>query len=62
MADQRPQARPWVGVRFTCCNVYTRVYRNQAGTAYVGRCPGCMRILRLRVGAGGTRARMFEAG
>ena len=54
-------ARPWVGVRFDCCGVYTRVYRNAEGTAYEGRCPRCLGPIRLRVGPGGTSSRFFMA-
>lgn len=55
------RGRPWVGVRFDCCDVYTRVYRNRAGTAYEGRCPKCLAGIRLRVGPGGTSSRFFVA-
>jgi hypothetical protein len=53
--------RPWVGIRFDCCDVYTRVYRNCEGTAYQGRCPRCTRQVTLRVGPDGTDARFFVA-
>ncbi len=56
-----PPARPWVGIRFDCCNVYTRVYRNQEGTSYLGYCPRCLRRVKLRVGSGGTSSRFFIA-
>ena len=55
------RARPWVGVKFTCCNVYTRIYRNRAGTAYEGRCPRCMQAVSMRVARGGSRSRFFTA-
>jgi len=54
-------SRPWVGIRFNCCDVYVRIYRNAEGTAYTGRCPKCLRPVRLRVGAGGTSSRFFNA-
>ncbi|MBI1825487.1 MAG: hypothetical protein HY287_10030 [Planctomycetes bacterium] len=53
--------RPWVGVRFDCCCVYTRVYRDADASAYEGRCPKCGRKVRLVVGPKGTRARFFAA-
>ena len=53
--------RPWVGIHFDCCSVYTRVYRNRDGTAYRGSCPRCTATVTLRVGSGGTNARFFVA-
>jgi len=54
--------RPFVGVRFKCCDVYARVYVNRERTAYAGYCPRCSRPITLRIGPGGTDARFFEAG
>ncbi len=57
----RAVGRRWLGIRFDCCNAYSRMYRNTAGTAYVGRCPKCTRRLSVPIGPGGTPQRFFRA-
>jgi hypothetical protein len=54
-------SRPFLGVRFDCCNVYLRIYRNKEGTAYEGRCPKCLRRLSIPIGPGGSSNRFFTA-
>ena len=55
-------ARPFVGVLFTCCHVYMRIYLNTAQTAYVGHCPRCAAKLELKVAPNGSPGRFFSAG
>jgi len=53
--------RPFLGILFRCCDVYGRIYRTKAGDAYTGRCPKCLRPLRIKVDPdGGIDARFFE--
>lgn len=52
-------ARPYLGVRFACCDVYVRIYRSPDGKSYRGHCPRCAKPVNFVVGPGGTDARTF---
>lgn len=53
--------RPYIGMLFKCCHVYTRIYLNKAGVAFVGRCPKCGKQVTIRVGPGGEKSRFWTA-
>ena len=55
-------SKAFLGVHFTCCDVYARVYPNRERTAYVGHCPRCAKRVDFKIGPGGTDARFFSAG
>ena len=58
--DSKPTKRQFLGIWFDCCSVYGRIYKNKEGTAYMGRCPKCLRSVRVRVGGEGTNQRFFR--
>ncbi len=51
----------FIGVKFDCCQVYTRVYINKEETAYEGRCPKCLRKIGIKVHRDGLNCRFFSA-
>jgi len=53
--------RPFLGIHFKCCNTYSRIYKNNTGTAYEGRCPKCGAIVRVPIGSEGSSSRFFVA-
>jgi hypothetical protein len=62
MAEQQPdRKRPFIGMHFKCCNVYSRIYLNREGTAFVGWCPRCAAKTTVRVSPTGSKSRFFTA-
>lgn len=59
--EKKEKKSNFLGIMFNCCNTYGRIYKNKEGTAYVGRCPRCMRNLKVQIGEGGTSQRFFNA-
>lgn len=52
-------SRPYLSVRFDCCQVYLRIYRSADGKRYSGHCPRCGKAVNFLVGPGGTSSRFF---
>jgi len=52
--------RPFIGLQWDCCGVYSRVYRRAEANHYLGRCPRCGKSVRIEVAPGGTDARFFR--
>lgn len=62
MIEESNQKKPnYLGIMFDCCGVYARIYKNKDCTAYVGRCPRCMRTIQVPIGEEGTNKRFFRA-
>ncbi len=59
--EETREPKKFLGIYFECCNVYGRIYENKEKTYYTGRCPRCMRPIRLKIGSDGTDARFFRA-
>lgn len=59
--EEKKSNSNYLGIMFECYQVYGRIYKNKEATAYVGRCPRCMRSIKVPIGEGGTNARFFRA-
>ena len=44
----------FLGIHFVNCGVYGRIYKNNRGDAYIGRCPRCAHVVRVKIGPSGT--------
>ena len=60
-ADGKPGSpRKFLSIWYRCCHTYGRLYRNNEGTRYVGRCPKCGASIYASIGPGGTSRRTFK--
>jgi len=54
--------KKFIGVKFECCGVYSRIYYNEKENGYTGNCPLCRRKVRVRIDPEkGINARFFIA-
>ena len=53
--------RRFLGLRFDCCGVYTRIYINREQNAYSGHCPKCSRTIQINAGPSRTDEQFFTA-
>jgi len=54
------KGRPFVGVYWECCKVYSRISLNKKGSAYVGWCPRCAKRVQINVSPTGSKSRFFN--
>jgi hypothetical protein len=53
------QKKPFIGVFWECCKIYSRIYLNKKETAYVGWCPRCAKRVQLNLSPIGSKSRFF---
>jgi hypothetical protein len=53
-------SRPFVGIHFKCCNIYSRIYLNKQHDAFVGWCPKCAKKVVLKIAPDGEESQFFE--
>ncbi|MBK7090921.1 MAG: hypothetical protein IPH59_04235 [bacterium] len=58
--EKKGNPRPFLGVMFKCCKVYSRIYINKQQTAFVGWCPKCARQMRVNISPDGSTSQFFE--
>lgn len=55
------ERKPFIGVKFDCCQVYTRIYANKDETAYEGRCPKCLRKVCIEIHKKSVHCKFYSA-
>jgi len=59
--NDKIRRRAYLGVIFKCCRIYSRIYLNKKGDAYVGWCPRCGARMEIKISPVGTDSRFFFA-
>lgn len=59
--NKKRKKKDFLGIHFQCCNIYSRIYKNDNGTAYEGACPSCRKLVYIPIGKEGTTSRFFVA-
>ena len=60
--DKKPKGKkPFIGIHFKCCNIYSRIYLNNKGDAFVGWCPKCTKKIIVKVSPDGSESPFFTA-
>jgi len=54
------KSRPFLGIMFKCCHVYSRIYLNKKKDAFVGWCPRCARRVTVKISPDGVDSQFFE--
>jgi len=60
-SEQPAHKRPFIGMRFQCCRVYSRLHLNCDGTAFVGWRPRRAGKATIRVSPTGSKPCFFTA-
>ena len=61
MEERKKTIRPFVGVYFRCCHIYSRIFINKQKTAFVGWCPKCAAKIEMKISPTGSTERFFFA-
>ncbi len=54
--------KPFIGMHFKCCHVYSRIYVNATQTAFKGHCPKCAAPVEIKISKDGTSTPFFTSG
>ena len=62
MTVENKNKKPFVGMHFKCCHVYSRIYINAKRTAFSGHCPKCAKPVEIKISKDGSSSPFFTAG